>query len=524
MMLYAVTLLAVLLPLLIAATFLLTRHFYRRRGYADELSPVSRQHIELFQGGQLSESAVESAKARFRELLERGEVEAVEASLRPGMQYVVQVRALTELGTEDAGRILERQLQRRLTDDEIEQSWYWIDLANGLRSLNRSQSLPHLLRCAESAGEIPLGHFFAAETVCFLGFGGYLRQPETPLGRAALRVLHRALEGLRHGVPPQVVAEGRLGEVVENLWDNRPDGPDPLAVRAFREALRLLRRAPHAERALASEPSEAEAFGWQMSRLAALEAALEEYVQEMPALLARALATAEPTAQRDILQALSDLRADVGPAILPLLSRSDFAHLDLAVEALTWSRHAEVAPRLRSWVLRTVPVTRRAASRRRAQPPRRPSLPEEFPYRAILQTLRGHAAPETEALLLLAGHDWDPTFRSAAVSSLGYWEPFRRAEVLLHLQEARRDPNGEVRQAARAALARLGERQALQWFRQGLGSEDTQRVHETIQVIAAESLTFLWPDLDRLADADDIDVAHHARESLERLSEDLERR
>src|SRR5437660_6109456 len=246
-MLYAVTLLAVLLPLLIAGTFLLTRHIYRRPHAAEDLSPVSRQHIELFQGGQLSESAVESAKARFRELLERGEVDAVEASLRPGMQYVVQVRALAELGTEDAGRILERQLQRRLTDDQIEQSWYWIDLANGLRSLNRSQSLPHLLRCAEAAGEIPLGHFFAAETVCFLGFGGYLRHPDTPLGRAALRVLHRALEGLRHGVPPQVVPEGRLGEVIENLWDNRPERADPLVARIFQEALRLLRRAPHAE-------------------------------------------------------------------------------------------------------------------------------------------------------------------------------------------------------------------------------------------------------------------------------------
>jgi hypothetical protein len=513
-----------LMALVIGATFLLTRHFYRRRGYGDDLSPVSRQHIELFQGGQLSESAVESAKARFRELLERGEVDAVEASLRPGMQYVVQVRALAELGTEDAGRILERQLQRRLTDDQIEQSWYWIDLANGLRSLNRSQSLPHLLRCAESAGEIPLGHFFAAETVCFLGFGGYLRQPDTPLGRAALRVLHRALEGLRHGVPPQVVAEGRLGEVVESLWDNRPERPDPLAVRTFHEALRLLRRAPHAERALAAEAPEAEAFGWQMSRLAALEPVLEEYVKEMPAQLARTLPTAEPALQRDILQALADLRADAGPAILPLLNEADFAHRDLAVEALTWSRRPEVGHRLRAWVLRRVPVTRRALRRRRAHPPRRPSLPDEVPYRAILQALRGHAAPETEALLLLAAHDWDPTFRAAAVSSLGYWEPFRRAEVLAHLQEARRDPNAEVRQSARAALARLGERQALQWFRQGLGSEDTQRVHETIQVIAVEGITFLWPDLDRLADADDIDVAHHAREALERLCEDMDRR
>src|SRR5262249_35325716 len=170
-----------------------------------------------------------------------------------------------ELGTDDAGQILERQLQRRLTDDQIEQSWYWIDLANGLRSLNRSQSLPYLLRCAEAAGEIPLGHFFAAETVCFLGFGGYLRQPDTPLGRAALRpgraapgAPHGGRGGRRHGAPPQVVTEARLGEMVENLWDNRPERADPLAVRVFQEALRLLSRAPHAERALAAESSEVE--------------------------------------------------------------------------------------------------------------------------------------------------------------------------------------------------------------------------------------------------------------------------
>src|SRR5947209_7476432 len=217
---------AVLLPMLMAAAFLLGRHLHRRQYLHDELSPVSRQHIDLFQGGQLSESAVESTKARFRSLLERGDVEAVEASLRAGMQYVVQVRALAELGTDDAGRILERQLQRRVTEDQVEQSWYWIDLANGLRALNRAQSLPHLLRCAEAAGDLPLSHFFAAETVCFLGFGGYLRQPGTPLGRAALRVLHRALEGLRFGVQPGVVAEARVGEMVEGLWDARPEGVD----------------------------------------------------------------------------------------------------------------------------------------------------------------------------------------------------------------------------------------------------------------------------------------------------------
>lgn len=520
---YFVVALAVLLPLVIAGTFLLTRHFYRRRSLGEELSPVSRQHIDLFQGGQLSEAAVESTKARFRELLERGEVDAVEASLRPGMQYVVQVRALAELGTEDAGRILERQLGRRLTDDVIEQSWYWIDLASGLRALNRPQSLPHLLRCAEAAGEIPLGHFFAAETVCFLGFAGYLRQTETPLGRAALRVLHRALEGLRHGVPPHVVAEGRLGEVIEALWDDRTARVGPLSVRVFIEALRLLRRSPHGERALAGEAAEVEAYRWQVSRLAGLEPVFLEYLEDAREELYRALPAAEPALQADILRALVDLRADAGDVLLPLLVQPRFPHAELAVEALTWSKHPGVGPFLRGWVMRRVPMARRALRRRRSTPPRRPSVPLEVPYRAVLLALRGHPSPETEAMLLIAAHDWDPTYRTAALSSLGWWEPFRRAEVLLHLQDGRRDPNPEARHAARAALARLGERQALQWFRQGLISEDNQRVHETIQAVASEGLTLLWPELDRLADAEDADIAHHAREAIERMGEEMDR-
>src|SRR5947208_6764559 len=145
--------LAAVIAVLMGAAFLLGRYLQRRHYLNnEELSPVTRQHIDLFQGGQLSEAAVESAKARFRTLLERGEVATVEASLRPGMHYVVHVRALAEIGTDDAGRILERQLNRRLSDDVLEQSWYWIDLANGLRTLNREQSLPHLLRCSEAAG------------------------------------------------------------------------------------------------------------------------------------------------------------------------------------------------------------------------------------------------------------------------------------------------------------------------------------------------------------------------------------
>jgi hypothetical protein len=518
---YAVLMLTLLLSLLVPAAFLLGRFLSRRQFYHDELSPVTRQHIELFQGGQINEVAVEAAKVRFRTLLERGEWQTVEASLRPGMQYVVQVRALAEIGTDAAGRILERQLQRRLTEDLLEQSWYWIDLANGLRVLNREQSLPHLLRCSEAAGDIPLGHFFAAETVCFLGFAGYLREPDNPLGKAALRVLHRALEGLRYGVQPQLMVEARLGEAVENLWDNRPETVHPLVVRVFAEALRQLRRAPHAEAALAEERSDQEAFHWQVSRLAALEDVLADYLAEAPRPLCAALATAPPAKQADILEALTDLRAEAAPAVLPLLAEPAFGHAELGIDLLRWSKDAAVGAALRDWALRHVPLYRRTQRRRRAYSPRRPSLPVGGRYLATLRALRGHASHQTEAFLVLAANDWDPMYRAMALSSLGWWEPLLRAPVLTTLQDSRRDPNPHVRLAARAALARLGERQALQGFRQALTSEEAQRVHDAIQLVAGEGLTLLWPDLDRLADSDDLDVAHHAREALERLGEEL---
>jgi HEAT repeat protein len=150
-------------------------------------------------------------------------------------------------------------------------------------------------------------------------------------------------------------------------------------------------------------------------------------------------------------------------------------------------------------------------------------VPPDLPYQAILRALRGQASAETEAFLLLAARDWDPTYRAAAAGSLGWWEPVRRQEVLACLQRSRRDPSPEVRQASRGALARLGERQALQGFRQALQSEDGQHVLETLIFVASEGLTLLWPDLDKLADAADSDLAHHAREALERLCEDMGR-
>ncbi len=514
------SILIALVIVLTALVFLLVLRLRRQQDAGHELSAVTRQHIDLFQGGQLNQAAVESAMARFRTLLERGEYAAVEASLRPGTQFVIQVRALTELGTDAAGRILERQLQRRHTEDAVEQSWYWIDLANGLRCLNRDESLPHLLRCAEAAGDVPLSHFFAAETVCFLGFASYLRQPQQPLGRAALRVLGRAMEGLRWGLPPHVVIEGRLGEALERVWDNHAAGPHPLTAQVFHEALRLLRRAHLGEVMLADEPSELEAFQWQIARLAGLQHAVEEYLEQARQTLPGTLAAAPAADQRDILKALDELRAEAAGAVLPLLADPRYPHAEPAVNVLRWSRDPCVAPWLCRWVRQRIPMTRRAQAHRKLVAPRRRSIPTDLPYEAVLRTLRGHPSEQTEAFLLEASGDWDPTFRAAALSSLGWWEPVRRGRVLATLQEARRDPNPDVRQRARAALARLGELQSLQWFRQALAGEDPQRVQETVQAVPAEGLTLLWPDLDRLADHEDLDIAYPAREALERLHEE----
>jgi hypothetical protein len=320
-----------------------------------------------------------------------------------------------------------------------------------------------------------------------------------------------------------VVAEARLGELIETLWDHRPDPVDPLVVRVFVEALRVLARSGHAERLLAEERAEQEAFHWQVSHLAALQPLLRDYVEESVAPLCAAVAQVPAAQQRDCLAALEDLRAEAAAAVLPLLSQPRFVHAELALNVLSWSRDPRVAPWLRNWAHRRVQPDRRAQYRLRPLAPRRPSVPPDIPYRALLRALRGQASKETENFLLLAARDWDPTYRAAALGSLGWWEPFDSPFVVHALQEGRRDPNAEVRQRARAALARLGERQALHWFRQALTGENHQRVHESIQLVASEGLTLLWPDLDRMADHDDLEIALHAREALERLREELGR-
>jgi hypothetical protein len=478
----------------------------RRAKRTVSTSEVCRQYVYLFRGGQLSESAVQSARVSLEALLERGDVRQVETALRPGKQFAVQARALTDIGSEPARVILERQLERPIGADPLEQGWYRLDLARCLRKLNRLPSMTALIRAA-AGPEAPLIQFLAAETVCFPGFSGFMFQLDLPIGRNALLVLLRVLRGLRNGVEPRIVGAGRLGEVVQMLWDQRIDGVDPLALRIFVEVRRLLARAAHAERWFGLDEPARAAFRQQIEIFESLADAMAEYLDGAADQLLDQLADAPADEQRDILQALTDLRADTARVVIPLLECGSLAARDAAVASLARAP----APNAGVWIC---DWAKRHVRRGRAVTP-------DFPYLAVLRALRSFPSAEAESTLLAATNSRDASVRTAALSSLGWWVPVNYDAVITRLKEARFDRVTTVQNTAYAALARLGERQALRWFRQQLAGDSPEPIHRVIQLVAEEGILLLWPDLDALADAEDTDIAFHACEALEQLNEDL---
>src|SRR5439155_5798888 len=95
-----------------------------------------------------------------------------------------------------------------------------------------------------------------------------------------------------------------------------------------------------------------------------------------------------------------------------------------------------VAPQLCAWATdRLRPTWRRLRLWSQGRGP----ASESQAFAAVLRALRGHPSPATEAFLLHAARDRDSVCRTAAVSSLGWWEPVRRDDVLHCLHRARRD-------------------------------------------------------------------------------------
>ena len=455
-------------------------------------------------------------------MMREGRVDRIEASLTAGLSYIVRVRALAEIGTEASGRILESQLNRVITTDPLEQSWYWIDVAHCLRMMSHEDSLPTLLEKLYQADDFPLVHFYASEVAVFPHFTQFLKEFPDRHGIAAVRALHRTLEGLRCGISAQIVAEARLGEMVETVWDEHRLDVHPLLVKLFCEVLRHQRRSSQYSQDLSEEHFEQEAYELQVSRIAAIEEQMEDYLDDARSMIPRRMERMSVQDAQEWLDAVHELRADAGDAILRILRDNPYlAQSEHAILALGWSRSSQAADYLREQASRhlaAVPQNSKWPALGRSSHSQHSDM-----VAASLLALRHHPSLETEKLLLIGARSADSHIKASAVSSLGWWEPLQRKLALMYLQDARYDSNGEVRHAARAALARLGEWQALQWFKQGLSSENRHIVLESIQAIADEGITLLWPELDRLVDEEEPELASCAREALEQMQEALER-
>ncbi len=495
------------------------------------LNPVSRQHLELQQGTLLSESRLEACKADYQRWLACGDLAQVETSLRPGLDYILRIRALTEIGSAAVGPLLEKQLTRELSNDPVEQGWYYVDLTRSLRALQYQASLPRLLEHAKRALPLPVGHVWAGELVFFPGFAESLAESQAPSGQSALRVLRHALEGIRLGaVPISVLAEAELGELLSRLATCPPRQCDPLLARVFLEGLRHLRRSEHAERFVTDDASLQDGLHWQYACMARVTDRLTNYLRRAAQDLPLELSRAEQSSQSDFLQLVDELRLDAGDALWRVLVHASPPLRQQIIHCLRWSRDPAIVPTflaalrseeplearsLRGWFRWTQTSLRRSELRNEGWPTSH-AMQERL---AMIRTLRYHPSTLTESgLLRLAQTDHEAT-RCAALGSLGWWEPVQRQEVVQLLREFRRHGSEECRWRALGALARLGEVAALAEWRLALTQLDKIRVRQVIHATVEEGLTWLWPDLDYLVDAEDLDIAFDACEALEQLRE-----
>lgn len=484
-------------------------------------SPITRQHLHLLDGGQFCPAEMDSARRDLQQHFADHGDSRIGELLRPGLEFAPRVHALVESGSRRAAEVLVRQLGRRISDDPTEQAWYWLDVARGLRRMDSPDAMVRLLRCPALASESPLNHHFAAEIACCPGFRDALTDSKSDVRQAATRALALTLRSVRWGAAPDALGEGRLGEAVVKLWRRRPMPTEPGIVAVFLEALRIAHRCDHLRIRWSNDTAINRVNEAQLEALLSIRAALNEFLADAPGPLMEGLATAADGPRGEMLTALDELRADAAAVILPNLCDWPDEHRRRAIELLRWSPSADVGRWLRDWTYGTIDPVRRSLGYSAHWPWRRRLPDSSFPYRSMLRALRGQACGENETLLLIAAADYDPQVRAVALGSLGWHSPVEEWAVHRTLQTGRSDRDHEVRTAAEAALARLGERKALQSLRAALAGETERAVTDTVQFIAREYILWLWPDLDALADSDDLDVAMAARDALEQMRENV---
>lgn len=461
---------------------------------------VDRQHRHLQAGGMIGEAAFAMTRTRFQELLATGRAAEIEVELRPGLEFAVRVQALAAIGNPDAAALLERQLVQRLTPDPVEQAWYWIDVAQALRRLNRTAALPAVLHCANDAERLHQGVILAAEAIAFPNFPATLHDLTSADGRLAVRVLARAARGCREArTDPSALLRVGLGDHLAAVCETAPPAADPWLAEAVLEAERLARRLGHWARLLADDVrSQAER---QAARLEAIAGRRGEWLSGAAVRLVARFPQAQPNERAAILRCLAEFRADAADLFTGLPHRRE-PWWPEAVQALAFAKGAAFGPLL----------SRQAAALFGART-------AESALAQVLEALRGHRCPEAESVLLRAAASPRPVLRRAAFAALGWSDPFDTNAMIPQLRSGRSDPDAASRRAAVAALARLGERAALLEFAEALASEEPAIRQAAALAVAEEGMSWLWPDVQALAEAADPETALVACEALERMRE-----
>ncbi len=463
---------------------------------------VDRQHQHLASGGRVGETAVAEVSVHLAKVLREGGGAQVERELRPGVGYAVQVRALTHVGTPEAGHVLERQLDRSITRDPVEQAWYWADIAAGLRQLGHAPALPAVLRCFDAAATLPAGTVLASEAVAFPNFPTTLQNLSSPLGQSATRAIVAVSRGCRHlTLDIATVFKAGFSDLLATLSETAPPLPDPDLTNAMAEVERIFRRTMHWARLVPKESRPLmERAGMQLFRTAGRRM---NWLAKAPAQLMARFPIASNDEQVALLRCLYTFRTDVS-SLFPLLPDHHVLWWKDAIRCLTWSRSPAMGYILAGHASRWM-KSRRNCDR----------------AAVLLSTLRGLPGKEPERVLLDAISCAEPTNRLAATSALGWWPPYDAAAVTTTLKALRVDRNEATRTAAVAALARLGERAALDQIQAELHAEESGIRVSAVLRVASEELSWFWPELHHLAESDQPETALAAVEASERLREQV---
>ena len=258
------------------------------------------------------------------------------------------------------------------------------------------------------------------------------------------------------------------------------------------------------------EIEDSEPLDWQLTKIEALEELLTENQPVALQILVQNVRGPDATKRRTALAAIVRLRWDTGVHLPDLLTVKPFPpDTDLLFPALCLTKN-------RNWFPEVITLLKRLVGK---LPSGKVEDDENASVlRHVLDLLRQFPGGQSEKILLLCAKSADPAMRRAAVRNLGWWEPVDRSSVLGTLRKsAAMEKTSEVRWAAKAALARLGERKSLNSLRSLLFSEDIAKVHLGIHTVGNEGVSLLWPDLDQLMDSEDEEVSYHAWEATEKL-------